>query len=358
MCCWRFLPFFWLFSLSSGFVKRLPRMEKMKILSDDLRHDFIGSPPSPPTVLRTSYLWSNYHFNNNNPIVIQKKIDEWIHITRIDNNFIPVSVLVGLSGYISDKTALFTPHFWGAFSIIHIISAAGMVINDLFDMEADCINHYDRPLVQGTITEVEAATFVLSSLVLVPIIGYSLLPLYVAPFWWGAMAIVLLYSPILKKLFFVKNLACATVVASTVPFVAFSIMDPIQNLDLYWVRLTEQTIFMASLYIELLLDITDIQGDRENNIPTLPVIVGKDITLLVVTGIVSAGWINMLTTLYTYSVSAPILAGITLSYVPFYLNLWRIMRTNGSNSMIKNAIRQTTVSLVIYFASIIISNCY
>lgn len=333
MCCWRFLPFFWLFSLSSGFVKRLPKTEKISILS-------------------------NYHFDNDNPLVLQKKMDEWIHITRIDNNFVPISVLVGLSGYISDKTALFTPHFWGAFSIIHIISAASMVINDLFDIEADCINHSDRPLVQGTITEAEAAIFVLSSLVLVPIIGYSLLPLYVAPFWWGAMALVLFYTPILKKMFFVKNLVCATVVASTVPFVAFSIMDPIQHPDIHWIRLTAQTIFMASLYIELLLDITDIQGDRASGIPTLPVIFGKDVTLSVVTGIVSAGWINMLTTLHTYSASVPVLAGITLSYAPFYLNLWRIMRTNGSNLMIKNAIRQTTVSMVIYFASLLILNRY
>jgi len=330
MCCWRFLPFFWLFSMGSGLIQRnfikIPKIEKIQILS-------------------------NYHFDNDNPLVLQKKVDAWINITRIDRNFLPISILVGLSGYITDKTAIFSVPFLGAFSMVHMVSALSMVINDLHDIDADCINHSERPLVQGTITEKEAVIFVIVALLAIPVVGYATLPSYVAPIWLGVTALVISYSPILKKMFFVKNMTCALVVSSTVPFVALSLANPLPNL--HWIRLTAQTLFMASLYIELLLDITDIRGDEENGVPTLPVVFGKETTLGFVAGIVSVGWVNMLTDLYTHRVPAPVFAGITLAYAPFYLNLWRIWRTNGSKSMVNNAIRQTTISLIVYFASII-----
>jgi 4-hydroxybenzoate polyprenyltransferase len=322
-----------------------------------IQRNYCNIPKIENSLSRSTKEWSktqilsNYHFDNDNPLVLKKKIDAWLNITRIKSNFLPISILVGLSGYISDKTAIFSVQFVGAFSIVHMISAVSMVVNDLNDIDADCINHSERPLVQGTISETEATIFVVTMLMAIPAVGYSILPSYVAPIWLGAMALVLTYSPILKKMFFVKNMVCAVVVASTVPFVALSLANPLLNL--HWIRLTTQTLFMASLYIELLLDITDIQGDSKNGVPTFPVIFGKDTTLLFATGIVSVGWINMLVDLYTSRVPVPVFAGITLAYSPFYLNLWRIWRTNGSKSMVDNAILQTTISLIVYFASII-----
>ena len=411
MCCWRFIPFFWLFSTGSGLIQRnylnIPKIENSLSRSTKLSYGALRKvglklhyvqihpsewskpqilsgafttlaslpPASSPkaTVLRTSALWSNYNFDNDNPLVLKiiertkrslelvveklclsdkKKIDAWINITRIKSNFLPISILVGLSGYIADKTAIFSVPFIGAFSVVHMTSALSMVINDLYDIEADRINHCDRPLVQGTISETEAVLFVVTMVMAIPAVGYYMLPSYVAPIWLGATGIVLSYSSVLKKILFIKNMACALVVSSTVPFVALSIANPLPNL--HWIQLTSQTLFMASLYIELLLDITDIRGDEENGVSTLPVVFGKDATLGFVSGIVSVGWINMLNDLYTHRVPAPVFAGITLAYAPFYLNLWRIWRTNGSKSMVDNAIHQTTISLIIYFASIII----
>jgi 4-hydroxybenzoate polyprenyltransferase len=312
-----------------------------------IQRNFITIPK-----MERSNILSNYHFDNDNPLVLQKKMDAWFDITRINRNFLPISVLVGLSGYIADKTEIFSVSFLGAFSMVHMMSALSMVVNDLHDIDADCINHSERPLVQGTISEKEAVVFVVAMLLAIPAVGYSLLPSYVAPIWLGAMALVLTYSPILKKMFFIKNMTCALVVASTVPFVAFSLASPIPNL--HWVRLTAQTLFMASLYIELLLDILDIQGDSKNGVPTFPVVFGKETTLLFTTGIVSVGWINMLVDLYKHQVPVPVFAGIALAYSPFYLNLWRIWSTKGSKETVTNAIRQTTTSLIVYFVSIII----
>ena len=308
-----------------------------------------------PNYKKTTVL-CHYHFDNdNNPIVLQNKIEGLVNITRIKENFIPTSILAGLSGYISNKEFLMIPQFWAAFSIIHIISSASMIMNDLFDIETDRINHPERPLIKGSVTMGEAETLTTILLIIIPMIGSFCLPVSTAPYWWSASWIVFFYTPILKRWFLVKNLVCASVVSATVPFVALSINVLTNNI---FVILTSQTIFMASLYIELLLDIMDIKGDRENGITTVPVVLGGNATIVVVTSIVTAGFVNMLIKLSSSGVPAYVIYGIVMSYSPFYVNLLRIFRSKCSPVMIKRAVEQTTLSLMIYFATILVMEVF
>ena len=55
---------------------------------------------------------------------------------------------------------------------------------------------------------------------------------------------------------------------------------------------------MTSMYTELLLDITDVNGDKINGVNTLPVVLGKQNTIGIVTGIVLFNWINTIVTNY------------------------------------------------------------
>jgi len=293
----------------------------------------------------------NYHFDNNNPLIINEKIDGLVNITRIKENFVPTSILVGLSGYIANKDFLLVPQFWAAFSVIHIITTASMVINDLFDIETDRINHPERPLITGSVTRGEAEIMTIVLLLSVPIIGSLCLPVSAAPFWFLASWTIFFYTPILKRWFLIKNLVCALVVSATVPFVALSLQTPINNI---FVTLTSQTIFMASMYIELLLDITDVKGDRKNGINTVPVVCGENATVVFAGSIVTAGFTNMLIELSTNNVPQYVIAGIILSYSPFYINLLRIIRTQCSPLVIKSAVKQTTFSLLVYFAMILL----
>ena len=292
----------------------------------------------------------NYHFDGGNPILLKEKIDGLINITRIKENFIPTSILVGLSGHIANNDFFTIPQFWAAFSIIHMISSAGMIMNDLFDIEIDRINNPERPLIKGSVTMGEAETLTTVFLIIIPIIGSFCLPVSAAPYWWSASWILFFYTPIMKRWFLVKNLVCALVVSASVPFVALSLHTPINNI---FVALTTQTIFMASMYIELLLDITDVKGDNLNGITTVPVVFGKYATVIMATIIVTVGFINMLVELCLNRVPAYVIAGIIISYSPFYLNLLRIWRTQCSPVVIKNAVKQTTLSLMIYFATIL-----
>lgn len=293
----------------------------------------------------------NYHFDGGNPILMKEKIDGLVNITRIKENFVPTSILVGLSGYIANKDFLTIPQFWAAFSIIHMISSAGMIMNDLFDVEIDRINNPERPIIKGSVTTGEAETLTTVFLIIIPIIGSLCLPVSAAPYWWSASWILFFYTPILKRWFLVKNLVCALVVSSTVPFVALSLQTPINNL---FVALTSQTIFMASLYIELLLDITDVKGDNLSGITTVPVVFGKYATVIMATIIVTVGFINMLVELCLNRVPAYVIAGIVISYSPFYVNLLHIWSTKCSPEMIERAVKQTTLSLMIYFATILV----
>jgi 4-hydroxybenzoate polyprenyltransferase len=293
----------------------------------------------------------NYHFDGGHPNLLKEKIDGLVNITRIKENFIPTSILIGLSGYIANKEFLTISQFWAAFSIIHMISSAGMIMNDLFDIDTDKINNPERPLIKGTVTMGEAETLTTIFLIIIPIIGSFYLPVGVAPYWWSASWILFFYTPILKRWFLVKNLVCALVVSSTVPFIALSLQTPINNV---FITLTTKTIFMASLYIELLLDITDVKGDNLNGITTVPVVFGKYATVIMATITVTIGFINMLVELCLNRVPVYVIAGIIISYSPFYVNLLRIWSTKCSPEMIDRAVKQTTLSLMIYFVMILV----
>ena len=360
------LAFLWWFLLGSRFSNSFllkpfhpPSIFPTEKSRGDLGNALLAKPTTHFLQIKKieTKILCNYHFDGDNPLITNKKIEGLMNITRIKENFAPTSLLLGLSGYIANRDFLLVPQFWAAFSIIQIITTLSMVINDVFDIETDRVNHPERPLITGSVSRNEAEALTTLLLVSVPIIGILFLPVSAAPFWFLASWAIVLYTPILKRWFLIKNLVCALVVSATVPFVALSV--PFVDTSVHGlptdmlVELTTQTIFMASMYIELLLDITDVKGDRENGIYTVPVVWGENATIIMATSIVTAGFVNMLATLSTNNVPAHMIAGIILSYSPFYVNLLRIWRTQCSRIIIKRAVKQTTFSLLIYFATIL-----
>jgi 4-hydroxybenzoate polyprenyltransferase len=289
----------------------------------------------------------------NNKIPIKEKLTEFSKLTRLQSNFIPTSMLTFLGAYVTNPGAwqiwIKSPPFWAAFLIIQSVMSASMVINDIQDIEVDRINNPQRPLVIGTITKREADLLVCALYSVVSYLGIRYLPPILDPFWSGSLFLIAIYTPILKRICFIKNLTCATIVASVIPFMGFATLNPtIMTVpDLHWMCLTTGVLFGSSMYIELLMDITDMEGDEIMNIRTIPVVFGKKTTAVVIFSILQ----------FSYAVSAldafewnnpAITAALLVTHVPLSFNLARVWHDDFNKKTILYAVKYTTVSLFLY----------
>lgn len=295
----------------------------------------------------------------------KNKFNDLMVLTRVKQNLIPVTVLNLLNGVITNPTHiqswLTSPQFWGASIMIHLFTAGSMVINDLYDIKVDTINNPTRPLVKGTITIKEATVFTIILFSLYTYFGVYLLPDVVSPIWKFSLITVLIYTPILKRIPLVKNLACASIITSTVPFVGLSInptllTDP--DLITNWVPLTARTLFTTSMFIELMLDISDLEGDSKNGIKTLPVLFGPQRVIWWLTIYLFINYIqsiNLCIDPKTGKLINIMYGAVFAGNFPLFVNLATIQRARYSKKAIKEALFSTTVSMMIYFMVVLFS---
>jgi geranylgeranylglycerol-phosphate geranylgeranyltransferase len=329
----------------------------MRIISlfllSSMSNGFIPPPRSPVRVQNITM-----HSSSNTPIL--KKISEFSKLTRFQSNFIPVSLVTFLGAYVTNPTAwkswIQYPPFWAAYLIIQSVTAVSMVVNDIQDIKVDRINNPQRPLVRGTITKREAELLVCSLYSIVSYLGIRYLPPVLDPFWTGSLFLITIYTPILKRICFIKNLTCAIIIASTIPFMGFSTLNPtiITVPDLHWMCFTTGILFESSMYIELLLDISDKEGDEIMNIPTVPVIFGKRAAAILIFSILQFGY--YLTVLSALEWNNPsVLLTMLVTHVPLNFNLARVWHNDFNRKTIKESVKFTTVSLFLYLIIVLFS---
>ena len=170
--------------------------------------------------------------------------------------------------------------------------------------------------------------------------------------------ILFLYTPYLKKILFVKNITCASVVASTMVLTSKSIS--LYNYTRYYsqpvnlIDITSRFLFLSSLYIELLLDVKDIHGDRENNIVTMPNYFGVKKTLKILLILFSGNLLYHSTILYR-SHNYKLFIGFLLSNVYFFKNLFTLQKHEIINDkQILNSVKETTISLIIFIICLLL----
>ena len=254
----------------------------------------------------------------------------FIDITRIRSNVLPTSLLTIMAAPPIQQINI--PRFGKAFTMVHLLSSASMVINDIYDQSGDRVNHPDRPLVSGKISEKEAWITVGVLSTVYGGLGLAL-PRVVSPYWIGAWVLIMAYTPVLKNICFMKNLACAATVAATIPFIGLSATAASIDASL-WVR--ARFVFAGSLYCEVLMDILDKGGDRIAGIRTLPVLHGNPATLGILTVVLALLQASLYRT--------PVLMVLMF---PLYWNIWRIHRGGYCPHEIKRACKQTTGLLLL-----------
>lgn len=216
------------------------------------------------------------------------KINSYLRLIRY-KNILPT---IGLS---YTGAFLVNPSFYTITSKILMIStliimgamSSSMIMNDLFDMKIDKINNPNRPLITGEISEKEAHIVNAAILVGVELLNIFYLPRYFQNIIHVILFSLFIYTPKIKKITFLKNIYCAFIVSFASYFSAIlystSLTSPtIQNIGL--LKLFSQTVFLGSLFNEILLDIRDCEGDYVNNVRTLPVIYGNSNALMVSSG--------------------------------------------------------------------------
>ncbi|MCK7534527.1 MAG: geranylgeranylglycerol-phosphate geranylgeranyltransferase [Marinilabiliales bacterium] len=171
-----------------------------------------------------------------------------------------------------------------------LITAAGYVINDYFDIRADLINR-GTIIVGNTVTR-RMAMLYHNVLNILGVIGGTYVSARIGFFWLGIIfvltsGLLYFYSATYKRQFLIGNIIVAMLVAmvpmlvviyDAAPIYAYysqaSVDFPGVAILFYWVGGFALFAFLTTLIREIIKDMEDCEGDRETGRKTLPVISG------------------------------------------------------------------------------------
>lgn len=310
--------------------------------------------------LETNNTITDLHVENTNqPTPKKNKIISFMKLIRI-NNVLPTLLLSFSGGWIMNPslTNLLNSKIFIVSTInTLLIMSSSMIINDLFDIELDKINNPTRPLVTKEITIKEAVISFISLISLTEFLSIKYLPVNLQ-FIINLMIVnVILYTPFYKKIIFFKNIICSSIVSFTIFFSGLSSSNYYMSTSKKFniLSIVMSSIFFGSLYNELILDMRDYEGDKENNVMTVPVIIGNKNSWLIANLIL---YFNMLSSsfsiIYLFNYNYGLL--LSLIYIPLLYDLNTIKKNEYSKESIINAsanITKPLFILLLYLSSLV-----
>jgi len=194
-------------------------------------------------------------------------------------SILPTSLLCFSGGFIVNPSIiglLQTPSFIVSTVNTLLIMSSSMIVNDIFDIENDRINSPHRVLVTGDVSIREAFMYLIGLLSLTEYLNIRFLSPHLQSMVHLSIIHILLYTPIYKRIPFLKNIFCAIMVSFSLFFTGLSATKGLIELNPGFsiLSVTLSILFFGSWYNEVLLDMTDVEGDRENVIYTVPVLYG------------------------------------------------------------------------------------
>jgi len=292
---------------------------------------------------------------------VQKPREKWsicykfkslIKIIRFQS-IIPTFLLCFSGGWIMNPSLsnlIKTPAFIVSVVNTLLIMSASMVINDIYDIEVDKINTPNRPLITGEVKLKEAYLLSFFLLGTSEYLTFRYLPSNLQFIIQIAIGKVILYTPVLKRIFFIKNLSCAGLVSFSIFFNGLAVssnnlMTTNKNFGLLSIALS--LVFFGSWSNELMLDMRDVEGDKNNNIVTVPTVFGKDFSWLLIYIINNYNIIsNSLSVAYLYN-SSGLGSGIVLILSPLLVNLYKVKTARYSFESIKDYTQKSNYPLLV-----------
>ncbi|ELZ86059.1 prenyltransferase [Haloferax elongans ATCC BAA-1513] len=157
-------------------------------------------------------------------------------------------------------------------------TGAGNAINDYFDRDIDRINRPDRPIPRGAVSA-DAAKWFSIALFGGAVVSALALPLVALAIAVVNLTALVAYTEFLKGLPGVGNVVVAALTGSTFLFGGAAIGEPLGAVVLAVLAA------LATLTREIVKDVEDIAGDKEEGLRTLPIVVGERPSLVFGTGV-------------------------------------------------------------------------
>ncbi len=209
-----------------------------------------------------------------------------------------------------------------------LISAGGMVINDVFDIEIDKINKPNRPLPSGAITKFDAMMYyaALSGAGLMMSAYTSTIAFIVA---FVAVPIIFLYSYKFKATPLFGNLIVGTLTGLAFIYGGAAVGN-IQK-----AMMPALFAFLINVGREIIKDMEDIEGDAKNHIVTYPIKYGLKQSALIATlflfGVIPSTFIPIVLGLYGIKFLIAVNLGVNVVILFVLFSLWKNQTSKNLN---------------------------
>ncbi|ERG96960.1 geranylgeranylglycerol-phosphate geranylgeranyltransferase [Haloquadratum walsbyi] len=202
-----------------------------------------------------------------------------IDLMRI-GNAVAAGVLTFTGAFVAGGLAVTAIHLIGAIAATIFATAAGNAINDYFDRAIDRINRPMRPIPRGAISERGAIIF--SGLLFVAaIVSTLVLPVIAIALAVANLLALVAYTELFKGLPGVGNIVVAYLTGSTFLFGAAAVGQVTDSGVIVLFILAA----LATATREIIKDIEDIDGDRQEGLQTLPIVIGVTPARRIATGV-------------------------------------------------------------------------
>jgi len=303
-------------------------------------------------ILRDNKIKNNNFYiekNLSSNISFKNKLKELTRLIR-PKSILPTIFLCGAGGFIMNPSLpnlIYSKVFIASTASTILILSSSMVINDIYDVNIDKINNPGRPIASGKIKIYEALFLYLSLIGSAEATSLHFLPGMQQTIVNFIIFITTIYTPLLKRLTLLKNLSCAWIVSLTLFFSGLSSSQTtfaVENNNFGILSIAMSLVFYGSLSNEILLDIRDYEGDKANKIYTLPVIFGKQFSLICTSIITNLNIMsNSLSLMYITDPAIGVLLAVICSPISF--NLFKLKNNDYSESDISRIVNETNKPL-------------
>lgn len=181
-------------------------------------------------------------------------------------NAVAAGVLTFVGAYVAGRPVAF-----GAASAVVVTvlaTAAGNAVNDYFDRDIDAVNAPERPIPRGAVSPRGALAF--SALLFALTAAFALtLPLVAIAIAVVNLLALAAYTSVFKGLPGAGNAVVAYLGGSTFLFGAAAVGRPLAGVVLFVLAA------LSTFAREVVKDVEDVAGDREEGLYTLPIAVGE-----------------------------------------------------------------------------------
>jgi 4-hydroxybenzoate polyprenyltransferase len=216
----------------------------------------------------------------------------FLRLVRFTNLLIVAATIIGVVALHSKINNVKMTEFLNINFFLFVIStllitAAGNIINDYFDIKADKVNKPNRLIVSKNIKRRWAIvlhfTFNLTAFLISLYLSIILKNVLLSILPFVAINLLWFYSLYLKKKLIVGNISIAllTALVPILTAIYLDIISPYNRQELIIIYLLSAFAFLQNLIREIIKDTEDVEGDKLIHVKSIPIYFGKKNTKII-----------------------------------------------------------------------------